>query len=346
MLTSTPPGLGTKLLTTVAALQCCDRGLLSLDADLAPYIPTLINEGVLVEDDSQNGSFKIDKVDKLLTLRHLLTHSSGLIYGFGNAKYERWQKENTKPADATEVHFKYLNPLDFQPGDEWMYGIGLDWAGYLVEKVTNVGLDEYFRKHIFEPLGVSATEFSFFPVQEGLGERMPDLNPKDPQGLGLSPAMGNNVHENVTGCFGGQGGYTSSEAYIAVLQSLLLDDGRLLSKAMRDSMFQPQLEKEAKESLLATLQGPWAPWFDMNTLGPSRDYSLGGLLVEEEEDGGMGRHTITWGGGCNSAWFIDPTNGVCGFLSLQLGLPPNIEKALELKGHFKRELRNHLKALS
>lgn len=335
-----------KLLTSVAALQCCDKGLLSLDTDLGPTLPALRDQGVVVDDDSQADSLRIEPITKPLTLRHLLTHSSGLSYGLGYPIYERWQKANPKPADASDVQTKYLTPLAFQPGEEWMYGTGIDWAGRLVEKVTETRLDEYFQKHIFAPLRVPATEISFFPVQEGLGARMPDLNPNDRQGLGLSSAMGNNVHKNVRGCFGGQGGYASSEAYIAVLQSLLLDDGRLLSKAARDSMFQPQLEKKAKESLLAALKGPWAPWFDMNTCGPARDYGLGGLLVEEDEDCGMGRHTITWGGGCNSAWFIDPVNGVCGFLSLQLGLPPDTEKALELKGHFRRELKNQMKALS
>ena len=180
-----------------------------------------------------------------------------------------------------------------------------------------------------------------------MSERMPELNPKDQLGAGLSAAMGTNVHGDVlSACFGGQGGYASSEAYIAVLESILLNDGKLLDSESVTEMFKPQLEKGAKESWTSALQGPFGPHVGQNTSGANRDYGLGGLLVGEEGDGGLGNGSLTWGGGCNTTWFIDPANGICGFASLQLGLPPNVEKALELKGVFKTGLKTQLKTKS
>lgn len=174
---------------------------------------------------------------------------------------------------------------------------------------------------------------------------MPDLNPQDKQGHGLSAAMGSSVHGDVlTGCFGGQGGYASAQGYIAILQSLLADDGKLLKSESIRSMSQPQLEKNAKESFTSALHGPFGSFMSQNTSGINRDFGLGGLLVGDEEDGGFGKGTLTWGGGCNSAWFIDRTNGVCGFASLQLGLPPNIQKAMELKGIVRKHMKEQLKS--
>jgi CubicO group peptidase (beta-lactamase class C family) len=87
-----------------------------------------------------------------------------------------------------------------------MYGNGIYWVGLLVERATGMKLDEYSRKHVFGRVGISDSDISFFPVREGLGDRMPDLNPKDPKGLGLSAAMGPSLHDDVPGeCYGGGG---------------------------------------------------------------------------------------------------------------------------------------------
>lgn len=112
-------------------------------------------------------------------------------------------------------------------------------------------------------------------------------------------------------------------------------------------MMKPQLEPLAKEALTATLASPFGPWIANNTIDSDRDYGLGGLHVGEGGDAsGLGANSITWGGGCNTAWFIDPDNGVSGFASLQLGIPPDIEKALELKGVFRKQLKDHLRSMS
>lgn len=334
----------TKLLTTIAALQCCEQGLLSLDAALASLLPQVVQLGALVPNAGPDEEPKFEPLRKPLTLRHLITHSSGLVYDFMNPSLQKWRTANPLSKDASDVPTRYLSPLAFQPGEGWTYGVGLDWAGYVVEQVSGMRLDEYFRTHILKPLDISPTEISFFPVKEGLGDRMPDLNPKDVKGSGLSAAMGSDLHGDVlTGCFGGQGGYASSEAYIAILLSITANDGKLLSKQTVAEMFKPQLEPLAKKALTTALSGPFGPWVVQNTADSDRDYGLGGLHVGKGDASGLGTNSITWGGGCNSAWFIDPENGVCGFAGLQLGIPPNIAKAMELKGVFRKEMREQLR---
>jgi CubicO group peptidase (beta-lactamase class C family) len=108
-------------------------------------------------------------------------------------------------------------------------------------------------------------------------------------------------------------------------------------------MFEPQLAPTAKASLAEVLKIEWAPYFNMGTTGSHPDHGFGGLLVMEDSDGsGTGKGTLTWGGGINTAWFIDPTNEIAGFLSLQLGISADAEKGLELKAVFSRGLKEVL----
>lgn len=336
----------TKFLTTIAALQLCENGQLSLDADLSSQLAGLKNMGVLADWDETTNSPKTEPLRKSITLRHLLTHSSGLVYEFGVVpKMQKWRAANPKSEDALGIEAHYTTPLAFQPGEGWMYGTGIDWVGHLVERASGFTLDEYIRQHILKPVGVGSTGFSFFPVKEGLGDRMPDLNPKDPEGLGLSAAMGHNPHGDIKSgvCYGGAGGYGTAEAYIVVLQSLLANDGKIINQDSLREMLSPQLEEKAKESLTTLLEGEWAPYFNMGTTSRNRDFGLGGLLVTEDGDeSGIGKGTLQWGGGANSSWFIDPQNGICGFASPQLGLPSDPAKGLELKAVFKKHLKDEL----
>ena len=335
----------TKLLTTIAVLQCCQRNGLPLKSDVTPHLPKVTKTNVLTnwDDDKSQGSF--EPAERRVTLCQLLTHTSGLAYDFTVPKLRAWRAANPVAEGATGVEARFSTPLIFQPGQGWMYGTGLDWVGLIVEQVANMKLDQYFRQFIFYPLGYADTDIAFFPVREGLGHRMVDLNPKDTKGEGLSAAMGNSLHDQTPGhCYGGGGAYGTIKAYVAVLSSLLLNDGKLLNPfTVSCLMFKPQLEPRAKVSLAKTLQGEWGPYFDMGTTGKNPDFGLGGLLVLEDGDGsGLGKGTLTWGGGVNTAWFVDPTNEIAGFMSLQLGIPADAEKGLELKALFRKGLKEVL----
>lgn len=335
----------TKLLTTIAALQCCESGKLALDNDISSQLGQVKTLGVSTGWDHSKSKPSYQPLQKPLTLRHLLTHSSGLAYEFIDPNIGAWREANPVGKGGIGVEARFTLPLAFQPGDGWMYGNGIDWAGLLVERATDMKLQEYFRKYISTPLGISESDISFSPVKDGLGDRMPDLNPKDPGGLGLSASMGHSVHDDLPGeCYGGSGAYGSAEAYITVLESLLLNDGKLLSQARVAEMFRPQLESGAKASLAERFLGhPMAPHFNIGTTGKSPDWGLGGLFVTDENDGsGMGKGTIAWGGGCNTTWFIDPENEICGFVSPQLGIPSDPMKGLELKAVFRKHLKEEL----
>ncbi|MCJ1442343.1 MAG: hypothetical protein MMC23_002837 [Stictis urceolatum] len=330
----------TKLLTTIAALQCVERKQLTLHSP-APLPTFLTSQPILCGwTDSKIPILKPNP--NSITLAHLLTHSSGLAYDFFVPDLKRWASEHPSQQGVIDVPSACTQPLVFAPGEGWMYGAGIDWAGWLVEQVSGLRLDDYLRRHVLEPLGISPGELSFFPVKEGLGERMVDLNPEDKEGAGLSVTKGANIHQGVEVCFGGGGAYMAGAEYVRVLESLLRDDGKLLGSEMRREMFRPQLEGKAREVFHEMLGSPAGAFFGNGTGGKNRDFGLGGLMVGEDGDTGLGLGSLTWGGGINSAWFIDPKNGTCGFAAPQLGMPPNADKATELKAVFRSELNAQL----
>lgn len=333
----------TKLLTTIAALQCCEKGLLSLDGDQAANLPNIAEKGVLLRYDDATGEPVYEPLKKPLSLRHMLNHSSGLLYDFMEPKLKKWREANPAPKLPRSSLERMTQPLAFQPGEDWTYGVGLDVAGYLVEKVSGLKLDAYFRRHLLEPLSVDARDIAFYPIKEGMADRMPDVNPKDPNGEGKSAGAGTSYFdEGETECFGGQGGYATSGAYVAVLQSITANDGRVLQPSSVAEMFTASLEPGAQKAFEATLAGPFGGYFDQGTSGTARSYGLSGFYVGEDGDGGMGKGSLAWGGGMNTVWFMDPANGVCGFASPQLGLPADAEFALVLKGGFRRGLQAQL----
>lgn len=291
----------TKLLATVAALQLVDRGLLSLDEDLRPALPKLTALGVLQDFDTENGATTTPLTDPL-TLRQMLTHTAGMDYSFFNPLRNKYRAANPPPAPSPNQMERFLMPATYQPGEGWMYGQGMDFTAYIIEQRTNERFDEYLRKHVFGPIGADRTEVSFFPIREGLGARMPDFSPQDPEGLGLAAVGGFNSHDGGDVCYGGHGAYVTMRAYVAVLESLLKNDEKILSRAMVEEMFRPQLNGKAYDSLQAALAGPGGPAFGCGTAGKDRNMGLGGLVTGEDGDGGLGKESLIWGGGHNTVW--------------------------------------------
>ena len=155
----------TKPITSVAAMMLYEEGLLELKSPISKWFPEFADTRVY-----RSGSFLAPVTEpqiEPIRVWHLLTHTSGLTYGFHNthvtdAIYRRGGFEWGNPPGATlaeccEMWAKM--PLAFQPGSEWNYGVSTDVLGRLVEVVSGMALDEFFRTRIFEPLGMTDTGF-------------------------------------------------------------------------------------------------------------------------------------------------------------------------------------------
>ncbi|KAL2126114.1 hypothetical protein VTI74DRAFT_1669 [Chaetomium olivicolor] len=331
----------TKLIATIAALQCVEDGLLTLTGDLSALLPELARQQILPEEAS---SGQLEPIARPITLELLLTHTSGAAYDFLVPRLAQWRQthEPPLPEGATRpVEEAFSYPLAFQPGTGWMYGPGVDWAGRAVERVTGATLGEHVRRRICAPLGIEPDDAQFFPVKgDAVRARLVDLNPEDPDALGRAVlAGGGAMNQRSRGDFGGHGLFMTGADYVKVLRSLLANDGKLLRPDTVEDMFRDHVSPDAEAGLRAAMEGPGGVFFRVGVpLGTNVGHGLGGLLTLEDVDGWYGERTMSWGGGMTFAWFIDRKNDLCGLGAIQAALPVDVGLVTELKQTFRRDI--------
>lgn len=158
----------TKPITVVAALILMERGLLSLDDAVGKYIPSFRNMNVYISGDASNPVTEPTARD--MTIKDLMMHTSGLSYAIFNGGVvdeiiqnkigEDWKNwfRGTRLSDLCDALGSC--PLSFHPGSHWQYGLSTDVLGRVVEVASGSTLDVFFRREIFEPLGMRDTGFS------------------------------------------------------------------------------------------------------------------------------------------------------------------------------------------
>ncbi|KAJ0414812.1 beta-lactamase/transpeptidase-like protein [Aspergillus carlsbadensis] len=325
----------TKLLTSIAALQLVESELIGLDDDVSPWIPTLAAQPVLSGWDVAGRPLTHTRKNKL-TLRNLLTHSSGAGYDMGNsdlARFTAYAGREVNSGATVDERFGY--PLLFEPGVGWEYGAGIDWVGQVIERRTGQTLETYMRKHIWEPLGIE--RMSFWPgcIPDADGERKhARMCVRDPVSGWPVLLEGPSLIEGVTECFGGQGVYASMEDFLKVLHSILADDGKLLTSPSTAMMLQPQLSESSREALQRRISicGPTPSFIGLYDNTRLYDWGLGGMLCMEDEISGRCKGSLFWSGRPNLFWFIDRESDVCGVLGTQLLPPgdPRVSRMIEL----------------
>lgn len=168
----------TKMITGLAAMQLVEQGKLHLDDadEVETLCPELKGIKILQKVDDDGVPHFAEKKNRI-TLRMLLTHTAGFQYAWSNKHLARYGNPigiHELSGHARDI-FEY--PLVFEPGTAWQYGIGLDWAGEMIMRATKMSLNDYFVKHIFEPLGLK--NISMFPderMKENLAHmHMPDF---------------------------------------------------------------------------------------------------------------------------------------------------------------------------
>ncbi|OTB03534.1 hypothetical protein M426DRAFT_321691 [Hypoxylon sp. CI-4A] len=325
----------TKLFTSVAAIQLVEKGLVTLDEDVSALIPGLSKQEIIT-GFAENGEPITKKRQNAITLRRLLTHSAGPSYTFINEKLEKVRAWRNQKATAGTVDEAFNLPLLFEPGEEYIYGTGIDRVGQLVEKLSGQSLEDYMRQNIWEPLGLRST--TFFPEKHPdiQARRVPISHRKDPKGPVEETSEAGWFFAGLEEPFGGQGLFSSMQDYSKLLYSLLVDDEKLLKKETTAQFFQPQLEPPAKASLLEKMEHP--EWTIGNfPVTNEYDWGLGGLLVDGDKHPHRKRGTLIWSGAANSYWFIDRASGVCGAFGTHV-FPVSDVQVRALIGEFEEEV--------
>ena len=173
----------TKAITAVAVMTLVEEGKILLDEPIKKYIPEFENPRVLVSFNELDSTYTSLPADKDITIRHLLTHTSGISYGNGSPLGKIFAKKGIPPLNTLEnktlgevVRTLATCPLEHDPGEKFTYGMSLDVLGYLIEVVSGKPVDQYFKERIFEPLGMNNT---FFYIPKGKENRIVTLYQKD-----------------------------------------------------------------------------------------------------------------------------------------------------------------------
>ena len=320
----------TKAVTTAAAMQLVERGKLTLDEPAARHLPELGKLEVLNGFDAA-GKPILKPASKPVTLRNLMTHTSGFCYALFDEQMFEYQSKVGGPAPGTVAP---LTPLMFEPGARWSYGTGLDWTGRLIEVTSGMSLEDYFQKNLLGPLGMKDTSFILKPEKfdrlvAGYA-RQPDGTLKEnPRTMPAPPKA-----------YNGGGGLSSTAADYARFLQMILNKGagpggqRILEAKSVESMSTNQtgdLEAGGKiRSFLPNLSND----IDLHP-GESDRYTFGFLLNPKAYPGGRSAGSLAWAGIFNTFFWIDPKRNLCAVLMMQI-LPFGDQDALGLLGEFEK----------
>lgn len=298
----------TKAITGAAAMQLVEQGRIDLDAPAGNVCPELADPVVLEGFDDDGAPITRTAVGDV-TLRNLLTHTAGYAYFLWNPELGQWYEATGTPSIFSLEKAALNTPLAFDPGTQWHYGIGIDWAGQMVEAVSGQTLGEYFAEHLTGPLGMSDTAFAhtedMLARASAVHARMPD---------GSFAAIDLPAPEAPEFEMGG-GGLQSTMGDYSRFIRMILNDGELDGVRVLKPETVAQMAANNMGALRVSKLATAAPEFTNDAeMYPGVDKSWGlTFQIHEQPDAyGAPAGTLSWAGLANSYFWVDRENGVGG----------------------------------
>lgn len=329
----------TKAVTATAAMQLVEAGQLDLDAPLGQLLPE-IGRAQVFDGFAPDGSVKLRAPRRPVTLRHLLTHTSGHVYDMWNADFALAAKQLGIPGLGTSLNAALNTPLMFDPGSNWEYGIGIDWAGKAVEAASGKPLDAYVEDHIAAPLGMVDTSFtpraSWATRHAGMTARGAD---------GSIAAIDFGAPENPEFHGGGGGLHGTAHDYLRFLQMILnggeLGGARILKPETVRVMQANHLGDVALRTL-TTAAPHLSNDLDLAKGAPAH-WGLSWQINPQTGADGRSAGSVAWAGLANCYYWADPAANVAGVLLMQM-LPFADRQAMALFGAFERAVYTAVRA--
>lgn len=305
----------TKAITGAAVMQAVERGLLELDAPAGRVAPEIDTIGVL-EGFEADGTPRFRPPKRPVTLRDLMTHTAGF-------SYERWSDEVWRchqalgiPANSTCKLAMLRSPLMFDPGSRWEYGIGIDWAGRMLEIASGRKLGDWMRDEIFAPLGMRDSAFRITP---GMRARLAKMHQRGAAGA-IAPLPDFEIPQEPEFEMGGGGLYSTAADYARFLRMILnrgeLDGARVLraeTVAQMSADQIPGLEVQPLRTQVPALSED-AEFFP----GLSKGWGLSFMINRADAPTGRPAGSLAWAGLSNCYYWIDPRSGIAGVFMSQL----------------------------
>lgn len=298
----------TKAVTAVSIMQLYEQGKIGLDDPIHKYIPAYKNQVVLDEFNPVDSTFTTVPVSKDVTIRNLLTHTSGIVYGSFNpgklmAVYEKFDM-NVGFSHETWSTEEWINrlaevPLAHQPGAKFSYGLNMDVLGRIIEVVSGTTLDKYFKANVFDKLGMEDTYF-YLPknkfdrligVYTNAGGKWRTV---DELGMTAGTDYPTQGPRNV---FAGGAGLSSTALdYATFINTLVLGGGNILGKEALTEMSRDQMPvviTDYKPDSYQAIGFAFGLGFQVQLDSPTK---------RSPKSPG----TYEWGGYFNTKFFIDP----------------------------------------
>jgi CubicO group peptidase (beta-lactamase class C family) len=323
----------TKAITTVAALQLVEQGKVKLDAPVSQYLPELGKLEVLEGFDSETGKPKLRPAGTRVTLKHLLTHTSGICY-------DTWDPDMFRYTSQTKGVVPRVPPLMFEPGTRWQYGMGIDWAGRLVEAVSGMNLEEYFQARILRPLEMQDTSYlvpasKFDRLVTGYARQADGSLMQNPRVPPAAPKEFN----------GGGGLYSTTGDYVTFMQMILgkgrgNNGARILDPKTVASMKINQIGA-ATAGKMKSYRLDRSSDVDIQP-GATEKWGLGFLINTTAYDGGRSAGSLAWAGLFNTFYWIDLKRSLCAVLMMQF-LPFVDTEAVGLLSDFEHAVYGSLR---
>jgi len=293
----------TKAITSVAVMMLYEEGKFLLDDPVSKYIPSFTHEQVLDKFNETDSSYTTVPAKRDVTIRDLLTHTSGIDYAQIGSKEAKAIYAKNNITAGLDVHNDKLSdamnrlgslPLLHQPGEKWTYGLNIDLLGDLIEIWSGMTLDEFFHKRIFEPIGMND---SYFNVPKEKENRLVNLYQEDSLGHLIKQsgeALGVDVNYplRTKTYFSGGGGLSSTIYDYAIFLQMLLNGGEYNGKRL--------LSRNTVRIMT------------MNQIGDidfgNNKFGLGFAIVTEKSSGESPSQagTFSWGGAFSTSYWVDP----------------------------------------
>ncbi|RVX70001.1 hypothetical protein B0A52_06172 [Exophiala mesophila] len=353
----------TKLVTSVAILQLLETGQLgSLDDDAAKYVPDIGKLPVLqgwTSDDEVTGHPITRPATKTITIRHLLTHTSGIAYDFSNRDTCRWfaWRQRTQGIPRTNRKQSDISPpLVFEPGTSWAYGYNTDWLGLVVEAITGIDLETYFQQHILGPLGLNQTGQATRIKVQSLAHMRSATDRSlalPPMQVDLTTSYGEKDEKEIQ-TWGGAFLVSTLRDYATFLLTILNHGTHptkhvqiLKAETVRDYLFTDQLPlilgpQASKDAGV----GEWdtsIAWMCANGVfmpENPKGFSTGLMLNLADCPGARKTHSGAWAGISNQYYWVDPQSGKLGVVAANIFPFMDVE-TLDLFDRFEKLVYQH-----
>jgi CubicO group peptidase (beta-lactamase class C family) len=287
----------TKPITSVAIMMLVDEGKLKLDDEVAKYLPKYKDPLVITKFNEADASYETRPAKRAITIRHLLTHTSGIGYGFASPML-------TKIIEKTKKNELDL-PLLFDPGEGWAYGASTRVLGHVVEAISGQKIDAFLESRILQPLGMHDTGYL---VPAAKYPRVVAVNARGTDGKFMERPVPSPIPATVQG----DGGLYGTASDYGLFLRMLLNRGTLGGKRILSEQSARTVFESHTGSVVVKEQQSANPVLSRNfPVGAGKDrWGLGFQLAAEKQPNRRSPGSGTWAGIFNTHFFVDPSREI------------------------------------